>query len=168
MNHKIKAAPRLLPLKRHKMVETEMLGHKSSKSSLAKRNELITRHSCRWSSTKAGVVGHEAGSQATPQGSPIAHVERAAELMDRIHNILLFGLVQDELAAISRGFRFICAANKFPVRFWSFYLGTLWPSASKSKISMRLMCLFANPAILWHNAAQSDSQSPVERRDPHS
>jgi hypothetical protein len=91
---------------------------------------------------EAGIVGHEAGSQATPQGSPIAHVERTAELMDRIHNILLFGLVQAELAAISRGFRFICTVKKFPVRVWSFYLGTLRPSASKSKISIRLACLF--------------------------
>ena len=106
MNHKVEAAPRLLTRKRHKMVEIiEMLCHESGQSSLAKRNELIIRHSCRWSSSKAGVVGHETGSQATPHGSPNAHVERTAELMDRIHNILLFGLVlEDELAVISRGF----------------------------------------------------------------
>src|SRR5882757_1810325 len=66
VDDEVEPAPGLSAGQFHNMVEAQMLGNKRGKSRLAESDKLVTRQAGRWSSTKAGVVGVEVESQATP------------------------------------------------------------------------------------------------------
>jgi len=105
---------------------------------------------------------------AARQRLKATHVEGTAKLMDGVHNILLVGLVQIELAAIFRWFSFHLRVKQNTSEIFAVLNGNLATASFQKQDLYAVMCLFANTVILWQNVALSDSQLTIERRDPHS